>query len=151
MPRPLKSKFRPRNPNKYRGNPTNIICRSSWERVMCKWCDDNDSVLKWASEEVRIRYYDPVSKKNRTYFPDFWIRVRRSDGLIYEEIIEVKPQRQVDGPPIRPKRKTRSWYNEVATYATNQAKWISASQFCEDNGMNFRLLTEQNTKDFGRF
>jgi len=118
---------------------------------MCKWCDDNDSVLKWASEEVRIRYYDPVSKKNRTYFPDFWIRVRRSDGLIYEEIIEVKPQRQVDGPPIRPKRKTRSWYNEVATYATNQAKWISASQFCEDNGMNFRLLTEQNTKDFGRF
>tara|TARA_A100001011_G_C13683148_1_gene584552 strand:+ start:16 stop:465 length:450 start_codon:yes stop_codon:yes gene_type:complete len=144
----LKGKFRPDHPEKYRGNPGNIIYRSSWERAFCKWCDRNDSVLCWQSEERRIRYYDPVAKKNRTYFPDFYVRYRNSKGTVIEEIIEVKPQKHIDGPPLTPKRRTRSWMDEVRRYATNQAKWMAAAEYCEDRGMNFRLLSEANTKEF---
>ena len=136
------------NPDKYKGNPGNIIFRSSWERAFCKWADKNDSVLCWSSEERRIPYYDPVQKKRRTYYPDFWIRYRNKNGIIIEEIIEVKPQRQIDGPQVKPKRRTKTWLNEVYTYTTNQAKWRAALEYCEDRGMNFRLLSEANTKEF---
>ena len=144
----LKGKFRPKHPEKYIGNPGNIIYRSSWERTFCNWCDSNDEIIAWQSEERRIRYYDPIAKKNRTYFPDFYIKYKRSDGIIVEEIIEVKPQRQVNGPPTNPKRRTKAWLKEVHTYVTNKSKWEAAVEYCEDRGMNFRLLTEQNTKEF---
>ena len=108
-----------------------------------KWADTCESVLWWQSEETRVPYYDPVTKRRRTYFPDFRLAVLKSDGIVYEELIEVKPKRQVVGPPTNPKRRTRSWLNEVYTYATNQAKWKAAANFCEDRGMNFRIITEQ--------
>ena len=48
----IKSRYKPSNPKKYQGNPNNIICRSSWERKFCQWCDRNDSIISWASEEI---------------------------------------------------------------------------------------------------
>ena len=140
----LKGKFRPKHPDKYRGDPGNILYRSSWELSFMRWCDNREDVISWQSEERRIRYYDPVAKKNRIYFPDFWIRYKRSDGLVMEEVIEVKPKRQVEGPPTNPKRRTKTWMNEVKTYITNTAKWKAAAEYCEDRGMSFRLITEQN-------
>ena len=135
----LKGKFRPKNPEKYRGNAGEIIYRSSWEMKFCDWCDKNEKVEWWQSEEKRIRYYDPVQKKWRTYFPDFYLGYRGR-----EELVEVKPWRQVKGPPENPKRKSKAWVNEVQTYVTNQAKWKAAMEWCEDRGSNFRLITEKD-------
>ena len=140
----LKGKFRPNNPDKYKGDPGNIIYRSSWELQFMKWCDKREDVVCWQSEEKRIRYYDPVAKKNRIYYPDFYVKYKRSDGIIIEELIEVKPQRQIDGPKTNPKRKTQSWLNEVRTYVTNQAKWKAAAKYTEGMGWNFRLISEHN-------
>ena len=144
MARTLQGKFRPLNPNKYNGDAGNIIYRSSWEKIFCNWCDKNDDIIAWQSEERRIRYYDPVAKKNRIYFPDFYIKYKRSDGIIVEELIEVKPQRQIDGPSTNPKRRTQSWMNEVRTYVTNQAKWKAAANYADGRGWNFRLISENN-------
>ena len=47
-----KGKFRPKNPQKYRGDPTKIIYRSLWERNCMRYFDENPNVLKWSSEEV---------------------------------------------------------------------------------------------------
>ena len=138
----LKGKFRPRHPEKYRGDAGNIIYRSSWERMFCNWCDKRDEVLTWQSEERRIRYYDPVAQKNRVYYPDFYVKYKRNDGIIVEELVEVKPQKQIIGPPTNPKRRTASWMNEVRTYVTNQAKWKAAAQYAENRGWNFRLVSE---------
>jgi hypothetical protein len=143
MGKTLKGKYHPQNPEKYKGDAGNIIYRSNWERIFCRWCDKNDHVISWQSEERRIPYYDPIAKKRRLYFPDFYIRYKRSDGVIVEEIIEVKPKKQVDGPPQNPRRKTQSWLNEVRTYVTNSAKWKAAAEYCEDRGYNFRLITEK--------
>ena len=35
----VKNKYRPYNPEKYKGDPTNIIFRSSWEKIVFKYCD----------------------------------------------------------------------------------------------------------------
>jgi hypothetical protein len=85
-------------------------------------------------------------KKNRTYYPDFYIKYKRNDDIIVEELIEVKPQKQVKGPPVNPKRRSKAWLNEVYQYATNQAKWAAAAEYCEDRGMSFRLITEKELK-----
>ena len=136
-------KFKPQNPEKYKGDPMNIIFRSSWERIFCNWCDKNSKIISWQSEEKALWYYDPVSKKKRRYFPDFLIKYERSDGVVMTEMIEIKPQKQVEGPPKNPKRRTKAWINAVHTYITNQAKWEAATKICEDRGWNFRLITEK--------
>ena len=143
MAKPLQGKFRPRNPQKYKGDCGEIIYRSSWEKKFMDWCDKNDAIICWQSEERRIPYYDPVQKKRRMYYPDFYIKFKRHDGIIVEEIIEVKPGRQVKGPPVNPRRRSKAWLNEVYTYATNSAKWKAAASYCEDRGYNFRLITEK--------
>jgi len=139
----LKGKFRPKNPEKYKGDPANIIYRSSWERIFMNWCDTKDGVISWQSEEKCLWYDDPVSKKKRRYFPDFIIKYENNKGMVMTEMIEIKPHKQVVGPPVNPKRKTKSWVYEVQTYATNQAKWKAARRICEDRGWNFRIVTEK--------
>ena len=143
MTRTLKGKYKPRNPKKYKGNPTNIIYRSSWERTFCKYCDLTESVEQWQSEEKAVWYYDPCTKKKRRYFPDFIIKFKDSKGIMKTEMIEIKPAKQVAGPNPHPKRRTQSWMNEVRTYITNQAKWRAAMEYCEDRGWNFRIITEK--------
>jgi len=108
------------------------------------WLVRSDKVLQWMSEEKAIWYHDPVTKKKRRYFPDFIVKYKRSDGVIVEEVVEIKPQKQVEGPPTNPKRRTKAWQNSVMTYVTNRAKWEAASEWAEDRGMNFRLLTEKD-------
>ena len=49
MAESIKSRYKPKNPQKYQGNPNNIICRSSWERKFCVWCDVNKNIISWAS------------------------------------------------------------------------------------------------------
>ena len=146
MGKTLSGKFRPRNPDKYKGDPSNICYRSSWELKFMQWLDDREQVLSWSSEEKCVWYYDPVAKKKRRYFPDFIIKFKRHDGIIVEEVVEIKPQKQVDGPPINPKRKTQQWIRQVHMYVTNRAKWEAAATWAEDQGMNFRLLTEKQVK-----
>jgi hypothetical protein len=142
MAESIKSLYKPSFPEKYIGNPNNIICRSSWERKFCRWCDFNDSILSWGSEEIRIKYYDPVKQKVRTYYPDFIMKVKEKNGDIKTYIIEVKPQRQTM-PPKQKSKVTKSYLNEVYTFATNQAKWKAAEEFCLDNGLQFKIITEK--------
>ena len=144
MPKTLQGKFRPKNPDKYKGNVGDILYRSSWELEFMKWCDKTPAVILWQSEEKRIRYYDPVKKRNRIYYPDFLVKYINKDGRVLTEMVEVKPIRQVKGPNPNPKKKTKSWMNQVNTYITNQCKWKAAEEYCQEQGWEFRLLTEQN-------
>ena len=143
MSKTLKGKFRPKNPDKYKGNPGEIYYRSSWERTFMNYCDLREDIQSWQSEEKVVWYFDPVTKKKRRYFPDFIVNYKRKDGVLVTEMIEVKPLKQVQGPPQNPKRKTKAWVNAVHTYITNQAKWEAATKYCEDRGWNFRLVTEK--------
>ena len=137
-----KGRYNPVNPKKYKGNPQNIIYRSLWERKFMVYCDTNDKVLEWGSEEIIIPYISPWDSKVHRYFPDFYIKVKQSSGNIKKFIIEVKPKKQTR-PPKPVERKTKRWIKEVRTFGINEAKWKHATKWCKDNDMEFKILTEE--------
>lgn len=137
-----KGRFVPKNPQKYAGDANNIIWRSTWEKQVMNWFDLSDNVIYWASEELVIPYYDPVSNKKRRYFPDFVVKIRKKDGTVKTHVIEVKPEYQTKQPER--KRKTQKFINEQVTYVINQSKWKAAEEFCKDRGWIFQILTEKH-------
>ena len=86
-----KGRFRPKNPQKYKGDVNNIIYRSTWEIKVMNYLDDNPNVIWWGSEEFAIPYFSPVDRKKHRYFPDFIAKMRKSDGSVMTYVIEVKP------------------------------------------------------------
>jgi len=136
-----KSKYKPEYPTKYKGDVDNIICRSSWERIFCGYCDRNRNILEWGSEEIVVPYRSPIDNRYHRYFPDFYIKVKDPNGTIKKKIIEIKPLRQCVEPKVK-KRKTKGYIYEVIEYAKNKAKWNAAKEWCLDNGYEFQVLTE---------
>jgi len=139
-----KGRFYPSNPKKYKGDSRNIIYRSLWERKFMVYCDLNQNVLEWGSEEIIIPYKSPIDNRWHRYYPDFFIRVKEKSGSIKTYIIEIKPKKQVKEPKKNPTKKTKEWVNEVYTWGVNQAKWDAAKEFCEDKLWEFKILTEDD-------
>ena len=137
-----KGKYYPSYPRKYKGDPTNIIYRSLWERKFMVYCDKNDNILEWASEEISIPYRSPVDNRVHRYFPDFYMKVKERGGKIKRYVIEVKPAKQTK-PPVKPKRQTKGYIREAYEYAKNQAKWKMAREFCADRQWEFKVVTEK--------
>lgn len=135
--------YRPINPQKYQGDPTNIICRSSWERKFCHWCDTRPGIIRWASEEFYVPYVKPTDMQIHRYFPDFRIDVQSNDGTVKTFVVEIKPKHQAVAPPV-PKRKSKKYLAEVATYAINQAKWQAAQEYCRQRNWTFMVVTEDH-------
>ena len=136
-------KYKVKNYQKYKGDPTNVIYRSSWELKFLKYCDDNDNVLEFGSEEIIVPYMSPLDGKIHRYFPDFYIKVKESTGSIKKYLIEIKPKKQTI-EPIPQKKKTKGYIYEVYEYVKNQAKWKVAKEFCEDRQWEFKVLTEDD-------
>jgi len=143
MAKSYKGLYKPTNPKKYVGNPNQIVYRSLLERRFMRYCDLNPDIEYWASEELPIRYYNPLDKKYHRYFPDFIIKTIKNDKFV----IEIKPSRQT-AKPKTPKKKTKSYVRESFEYIKNQAKWSAAKAYCEDKGMKFKLITE---KELGQY
>jgi len=138
-----RGRYIPSKPQKYKGNPDNIIYRSMWERKFMVYCDRNDAILEWGSEEIIIPYVSPLDGRRHRYFPDFYIKVRQQNGSIKKMLIEVKPKSQCV-PPKQPKRKTPRFVQEVRTWGVNKAKWEAAIEWCNDRQMEFKILTEDH-------
>ena len=143
MAKSYRGLYRPTNPKKYVGNTKQIVYRSLLERRFMRYCDLNEDILYWASEELPVRYYNPLDKKYHRYFPDFIVKTVNNEKYM----IEIKPSRQV-AKPKPPKKKTKSYMRESFEYIKNQAKWQAAKSYCDDNGMKFKLITE---KDLGQY
>lgn len=138
-----KSKYTPLHPEKYTGDPTNIIMRSSWERKFAVWCDNNPAILKWNSEETIVPYVCPTDNRWHRYFIDFRIQLRDKSGTLKTYLVEIKPDKQTR-PPEVPSRRTKRFLIEAATYVKNEAKWKAATQFARDRGWEFIILTERH-------
>ena len=137
-----KGKYKPSYPKKYKGDPTNIIYRSLWERKFMVYCDNNPNVLEWQSEEFCIPYRSPIDNKVHRYFPDFFIKYKDVSGKTRSSLIEIKPMKQCVPPP-KPKRQTKKYLNEAFEYAKNQAKWKAAEDYCADRMWEFKVMTEK--------
>lgn len=139
-------KYKPKKPEKYKGDPTNIVYRSSYEYKFMEYCDLTESVSEWRSEEFFIPYRSPIDNKVHRYFPDFFVKYKDKYGNTRTLVVEIKPQKDLKEPEPNPKRKTKSWAYNVKTWVINQAKWKAAKEWCADRKYEFRILTE---KDLG--
>ncbi len=138
-----KRKYKPLFPEKYIGDPTNIIMRSSWETRFAAWCDRNPQVIKWQSEEIVIPYRCPTDNKIHRYYVDFRIQVKDKQGLLKTYLVEVKPECQTK-PPEYPGRKTKRYITEALTFMKNQAKWKAADNYAKDRGWEFMIINEHH-------
>jgi hypothetical protein len=137
-----KTVFNPKNPKKYIGDSNKIVCRSLWERNVCKFCDDHPNILKWSSEELAIPYFSPLDKKLHNYFPDFLIQFKNKTG-IHTWMIEVKPKKQTY-------LKENASKKEKVTWLINTAKWEAAKIYCTKNNIEFKILTEKELFSNGK-
>lgn len=131
-------KFKPRHPEKYKGNSERIFWRSRWEMKFMMYLDASPDVVQWSSEEIIIPYESPLDRKWHRYFPDFWVRLKNGETYI----AEVKPLYQTVPPVKKGKRITKGFLNEVNTYAVNYKKWEAARAYCAKKGWEFKILTE---------
>ena len=136
-----KGKYKPSYPKKYKGDPTNIVYRSLWELKFMNYCDKNQNILKWWSEELAIPYRSPIDNRIHKYFPDFYIKYVDTKGNVKESLIEIKPAKQVREPK-KQKVRSKKYVSEVVEYAKNQAKWEAAKDYCDDRRWEFKVLTE---------
>ena len=133
-----KGYYKPKNPQKYKGDPTNIIYRSWWECLYMMRLDSDPEVIWWQSEETIIPYRSPIDQKIHRYFVDFTVKYKSKT-----ELIEIKPFKQTQPPVITEgKKKSRKYLNEVMTWGVNSAKWKAAQEYCKDRGYIFKILTE---------
>lgn len=136
-------KFKPKNPKKYKGDPTSIIYRSLLERRFMKFCDEHDSVLEWNYEQVVIPYRSPLDNRIHRYFVDFWVKRLGKDGKPSESIVEIKPHHETQ-EPVKGKKSKKVFLNECVTWARNQAKWEAAIQFANKKEIEFRIITDKD-------
>ena len=134
MSKYAQGKFKPTNTDKYLGRQLPTY-RSSWEQRFMMFCDTNPSVISWASEPVKIPYFNPVKNKQTIYVPDFLIEYIDKNRSNHKELIEIKPRNQTLF------EKTRSQRNKIA-WVINQAKWQAAEVWCKQYGIAFRILGE---------
>lgn len=133
--------FTPKNPQKYVG-VGKIKYRSSWELVFMQFCDNNDKILQWASEPMRIPYRNPLNGKPTVYVPDFLIMYQSGNKTV-TELIEIKPKKQT---MIQEKISNR----DKLAVAINHSKWAAASNWCKRTGISFRVITEDQIFYQGR-
>lgn len=126
--------FEIRNPQKYVGK-SKPRYRSGWEWAFMQFCDNNDSIINWASESIHIPYRNPLTGKNTIYVPDFFVVYRTKNNKLCAEVIEIKPKKQ---SVIESKQSQR----DRAAVAVNHAKWDAAQKWCKNQGLIFRVITE---------
>jgi len=139
-----KGVFVPKNPQKYKGDATNIIFRSLLERSYMTRLDNDPRIVEWASEEIIVPYISPVDGAPHRYFPDFYVKLLK-DGVVNEYLVEIKPKSQTLAPkPPKSGKISRSYKMARIAWAVNEAKWNAARNYCKDKGLTFEILTEED-------
>ena len=134
-----KGRYKPKQPKKYIGNPTKIIYRSLLEKRFMLYCDKTDAILEWGSEEVVVPYKSPVDNRMHRYFVDFIVKLKNKKGITETLLIEVKPKKQCSPP----NKKSKRFLSEMKTYGVNTAKWKSATEYAENKGWRFIIITDE--------
>jgi hypothetical protein len=136
MSKYAQGKYQVKNTAKYVGKSMPTY-RSSWEFTFCTLCDNNPSILQWASEPFMIPYRNPLTGKNTIYVPDFMIVYVDKNQQKHAEIIEIKPSKETTLESAKTVR-------DKAAVALNLAKWTAARAFCQQHGLVFRVVNEQD-------
>lgn len=153
-----KSKFIPKNPQKYiAANINDIIARSSWELTFMMNLDQNESILAWMSESLPTRtihkgisgipYRNPLTGKWTIYVPDFFVVYVDKNKKQHAEVVEIKPfdETLAYNSTAQSMSARTGKYKRLkeARQIVNAAKFKAAIQFCASRGWRFRVVTER--------
>jgi hypothetical protein len=128
-------RFEMKNPAKYVGKKT-PLARSSWEFIFMRMLDEHEGVQNWASESIQIPYRDPLTGKQTIYVPDFFVVYVDKNKKKHAEVVEVKPSNHTLLEKVG-----KSRYNQEQ-YVKNMAKWEAANRWCKQQGVRFRVVSE---------
>jgi hypothetical protein len=131
-----------------------LFYRSGLEQKMMIYFDNNDSIINWGAEHLRIPYTKTewVSESQEfkttehTYYPDFYYELRRSDGTVSKVVAEVKPKSETMEPkiPANPTSKQlKNFEYALKMYNKNLSKWTYMIEYCEKKGFEFIIITEE--------
>lgn len=134
-----------KNPDKYIGDPSNVIYRSLWEKHVMRWCDNSPHVRKWVSEEVVIPYLCETDNRMHRYFMDFFIQYSNDRNVL----VEVKPLKETQRPVGGRGRSRKQVLSEGLTYIKNQSKWKAAREYALNRGWHFEVWTEKELTAMG--
>ena len=132
----LRGKYKIKKPEKYLGNYHNVTYRSRWELKTFQFLEQQKNVKFWASEEIKIPYYDWKGGRH-TYYPDLYFELVNGSKWL----IEIKPASQTRPPK---NSKSKRYFAEQRRWKTNEAKWTAAIDFCDRAGLNWRIWTEKD-------
>src|SRR5574344_1387886 len=137
--------FKPKHPEKYKGDVNQIIYRSGWEFKFFKFCDENPMVLEYSSEPIGIDYWNSVTKKQAKDWIDGYMKTINKSGTIREWLIEVKPDKYIR-PPEAPQRltekQTYGYVRHAKMYLINTDKFKAAKAYAKAHNMTFGIITE---------
>jgi len=137
--------FKPANPDKYIGDVSSVIFRSSWEFKFLKWLDSSPTIVAYSSEPIGIVYYNPLDKRTHNYYVDFYIVTKDANGNEKRFLIEVKPDKYTK-PPVKPARmtdkSTSAYVYAAKQFIVNQAKFQAAKEYAKSRGLEFGIITE---------
>jgi hypothetical protein len=139
-----RGKFNPKNLNKYEGDWRRIEYRSLWERQVFRFCDDNDAIVRWSSEEVVVPYRCKTDNRVHRYFVDLKITFKNGDTYL----VEIKPKKETVEPKKRA-TKSKGYLTEVLKYVKNISKWESADEYAKQRGWKFEVWTEETIRGMG--
>lgn len=94
------------------------------------WCENSPLIKRWGSECIEIPYM--LGEKQHRYFPDYLVEME--DGR--KILVEIKPKNQTTRPLNMNCYAWEQW-------TKNSAKWNAAKQWCDRNGLEFWILTEE--------
>jgi len=125
----------PVNPKKYIGSHKPQY-RSSWELKFMRFLDHHPSVVEWASEPMRIPYFNQYTRSQSVYVPDFLVVYQTKKKRIVE-LLEIKPKKQVSVNEAKSKA-------DKLAVGLNMMKWEAAAAYCRNKNMKFRVITEED-------
>lgn len=132
--------FTPKNSHKFIGS--RAVYRSGLELKFFRFCDSNDNILKWGSENIIVPYISPIDMKTHRYYVDNFVVIREGANIT-RYLIEIKPSKQTQ-PPTTKYRKKQHLIYEQRLWVINQAKWQAAREYSRKKGWKFLIMTEKD-------
>lgn len=132
-----------------------VYYRSSWELTAMKYFDNEPNVVLWGSECLEIPYQlkkpdrDGILKiTNHRYYPDFYYKLKLTDGSIRQILLEVKPEEQTKPPKFKEtarltKKQLENYEYSINEYNRNMAKWEHAIEYCKTRDIEFKILVKE--------